>query len=49
MTAMRCLCPYSNHAMIERALILEPDRAEFEFLFLHYGLSSVCCECFSAL
>lgn len=38
---MKCLCPWNNHAGLERALVLEPDGAELEFLFLHYKLCSV--------
>lgn len=41
MTSMKHLCPGNNHAMLERALVLEPDRAEFAFLFLHCKLCSV--------
>lgn len=41
MTSVKCLCPWSNHAMVERALIWGPDRPEFEFLILHCKLCSV--------
>lgn len=36
MTSMKCSCPWNNHCMLERAVVLELDRPEFEILFFHY-------------
>lgn len=35
MPSMKCSCPWSNWAMLEGAVVLEPDRPDFEISFLH--------------
>lgn len=41
-TSLKCLYPWSSCDVLERAVVLEPDRPEFEFLFFSpYKLCSV--------